>query len=119
VRAVYASWSDEPFRGLDRATRERLLERARAWWPRATLLCISHDVEATLPFDRVAVVESGRIVETGRPGALAALPGSRYGALLAQESAIRRRFRMETGWRRLRIEDGRLNHEEPPCSIPL
>ena len=34
---------DEPFRGLERERRRRLLERARAYWRGATLLCITHD----------------------------------------------------------------------------
>jgi ABC-type transport system involved in cytochrome bd biosynthesis fused ATPase/permease subunit len=32
---------DEPFRGLDRSTRRRLLARARAHWQDATLLCVT------------------------------------------------------------------------------
>src|SRR5581483_7356064 len=47
---------DEAFRGLERPRRRALLERARARWRGATLLCITHDVEDTLTFDRVLVV---------------------------------------------------------------
>ncbi len=35
---------DEPFRGLDREQRARLLAAARSWWSDATLLCVTHDV---------------------------------------------------------------------------
>lgn len=100
---------DEPFRGLDRCARRRLLARARGWWPGATLLCITHDLESTLDFDRVAVIESGRVAEQGRPAELAVRPGSRYRQLLDQETAIRERFRHEAGWRRLRLAGGRLH----------
>src|SRR5689334_13060379 len=44
---------DEPFRGLDRGQRGRLLAEARKWWRQATLLCVTHDVGETLAFDRV------------------------------------------------------------------
>ncbi|MFL6196292.1 MAG: ATP-binding cassette domain-containing protein [Thermoanaerobaculia bacterium] len=99
---------DEPFRGLDRTGRRLLLDRARSWWPHATLLCVTHDVEQTLSFDHVAVMEGGRLVEQGPPGSLAAVPGSRYRALLDHEASIRERFRGGAGWRRLRLQDGRL-----------
>ncbi len=103
---------DEPFRGLDRASRASLLARALTWWPGATLLCITHDAGQTLPFDQVAVVEAGRIVEHGRPEELAARAGSRYRDLLAREAALRERFRHGVGWRRLRLEGGRLAEGE-------
>lgn len=54
---------DEPFRGLDRATRARLMARLRARWRGCTLLCVTHDVDAAADFDRVLVVAEGRIVE--------------------------------------------------------
>jgi ABC-type bacteriocin/lantibiotic exporter with double-glycine peptidase domain len=102
---------DEPFRGLDRCARRRLLARARGWWPGATLLCITHDLEPTLDFDRVAVVASGRLAELGRPGELAARSDSRYRQLLDQETAIRERLHHEAGWRRLRLTGGRLRDD--------
>ncbi len=56
---------DEPFRGLDREQRQRLLGQAREYWRGATLLCITHDLSETLSFDRVLVIDGGRIVEDG------------------------------------------------------
>ena len=103
---------DEPFRGLDRCARRRLLARARGWWPGATLLCVTHDIEPTLDFDRVAVVEHGRVAEWGRPSELAVRSGSLYRRLLDQEAAIRERFDHEAGWRRLRLAGGRLREGE-------
>src|SRR5262249_23217057 len=54
---------DEPFRGLDREKRRELLQCARRAWRDATLLCVTHDVGETLDFERVLVIEGGRIVE--------------------------------------------------------
>lgn len=98
---------DEPFRGLDRSQRQSLLGRARAHWQGATLLFISHDVADTAAFDRVLVIEDGRIVEDGPPDHLRA-GETRYAALLAAEQAVRRRLWDNPLWRRLRLLDGRL-----------
>jgi ABC-type bacteriocin/lantibiotic exporter with double-glycine peptidase domain len=99
---------DEPFRGLDRMTRDQLLGRARSWWRGATFLCVTHDVAATRDFDHVVVIEGGRIAEQGRPADLEARGGSRYRALLAEEETVRERFRGEAGWRRMRLVAGAL-----------
>ena len=103
---------DEPFRGLDRAERRTLLDRARQVWRDATLLCITHDVGETLAFDRVLVLESGRIIEDGQPARLAEVSTSRYRALLEAEEAVRTGLWSDARWRRLRMVDGRL--EEGP-----
>jgi ABC-type bacteriocin/lantibiotic exporter with double-glycine peptidase domain len=58
---------DEPFRGLDRDERRILLGRARRWWPAATLLFVTHDLADTLAFDRVLVVDAGRVIRDGPP----------------------------------------------------
>jgi len=98
---------DEPFRGLGREQRAELLRTARRWWQDATLLCVTHDVGETLAFDRVLVVEGGRIVEDGVPAALAAA-GSRYAALLQAEDEVRRLMWQGPAWRQLRVEGGRV-----------
>jgi ATP-binding cassette subfamily B protein len=61
---------DEPARGLDRASRREMVRRARERWRDATLLCITHDVSDTRDFDRVLVIDGGRVVEDGPPSAL-------------------------------------------------
>jgi ABC-type bacteriocin/lantibiotic exporter with double-glycine peptidase domain len=99
---------DEPFRGLDREQRRELLVRARQHWPGTTLLFISHDISETCSFGRVIVVEAGRIVEDGTPEALVAQSDSRYRALLEAEEAVRKGMWSGVGWRRLWLEDGRL-----------
>jgi ABC-type multidrug transport system fused ATPase/permease subunit len=100
---------DEPFRGLERERRRRLLERARAYWRGATLLCITHDVGETLSFERVVVVDGGRVVEDGNPATLAAESGSRYAALLAAEEQVRTVMWSGGEWRRLRLQGQRLS----------
>ncbi|MGK3999896.1 ATP-binding cassette domain-containing protein [Sorangium sp. So ce1024] len=99
---------DEPFRGLDRERRRALLARARRRFRRATLLCVTHDVGETRAFERVLVVEGGRVVEDGAPAELEARPGSRYRALLDAEAAVQRGLWSSGGWRRLRVVRGRI-----------
>ncbi|HEX8116169.1 MAG TPA: ATP-binding cassette domain-containing protein, partial [Pyrinomonadaceae bacterium] len=100
---------DEPFRGLERDRRRRLLERSRAYWRGATLLCITHDVGETLSFERVVVVDNGRVVEDGRPSELASDTDSRYASLLAAEEEVRTGMWSGGEWRRLRLEGQRLS----------
>ena len=57
---------DEPFTALDREHRRKILARSRKIWRHATLLCITHDIAASRHFDRVLILEQGRIVETDR-----------------------------------------------------
>jgi ATP-binding cassette subfamily B protein len=104
---------DEPFRGLDRAARRALLERARQTWRDATVRCITHDVAETLDFDRVLVIEAGRLVEDGSPARLAAEAGSRYRALLEADEAVRVGIESGATWRRLCLAGGRLDGIPP------
>jgi ATP-binding cassette subfamily B protein len=99
---------DEPFRGLDFKQRGILLARARVLWENATLLSISHDISETLTFDRVLVIEEGRIVQDGRPRDLAEQPGSRFHSMLQSERAIREEVWAATNWRHLKLEQGEL-----------
>jgi ATP-binding cassette subfamily B protein len=100
---------DEPFRGLDRERRAELLRRARERWRSATLICVTHDVGETLGFDRVLVVESGRVVEDARPEQLASRAGSRYRQLLDAEAAVRVGLWSSSQWRQLDLGGGRLS----------
>ncbi len=102
---------DEPFCGLDAASRRALLAEARARWRGATLLCVTHDVAQALGFERVVVVEDGRVVEAGAPGALAARAGSRFRALLDAEQTARREVWEAPVWERWRVADGVLHVE--------
>ena len=96
---------DEPFRGLDAAQRHRLLERARAFWHDATLVCVTHDIGETRAFDRVLVVEDGRIIEHGDPSDLARNAVSAYARLLDAEQAVSNLW-SAAGWRRFRLSEG-------------
>jgi ATP-binding cassette subfamily B protein len=102
---------DEPFRGLDRNQRRDLLQRARQVWSTATVLCITHDVGATQAFDRVVVVEGGRIIEDGAPASLASCPETRYRALLDAETTVHEGLWSNGLWRRLRLVEGRVREE--------
>jgi ATP-binding cassette subfamily B protein len=99
---------DEPFRGLDRGKRRQLLARTRQYWPQATLLCITHDVGQTQDFERVLVIEAGRVAEDGSPAELMAQANSRYGALLKAEDAVREGLWASAEWRRLWLEGGQV-----------
>jgi ATP-binding cassette subfamily B protein len=105
---------DEAFRGLERERRERLLQACRRRWRNATLLCVTHDLGSTRDFDRVLVVEGGRIVEDAAPGELMLQSDSRYAALLAREAVLAQELWDAPWWRRLRLAEGRLAEEPRP-----
>ena len=104
---------DEAFRGLERAGRQRLLAVARRKWAHATLLNITHDIEDTLAFDRVLVMDGGRVVEDGPPQELCRCAGSRYRELLDAAKSVSERVWSDTEWRALRLDDGRLRDGAP------
>ena len=99
---------DEPFRGLDRERRRELLARARRLWRNSSLLCITHDIAETLEFERVLVIDRGRIVEDAPPSELAARTDSLYRSLLDAEEEVRARMWASGEWRRFVIDSGRL-----------
>ncbi|MEM9555816.1 MAG: ATP-binding cassette domain-containing protein [Acidobacteriota bacterium] len=96
---------DEPFRGLEAPRRRELLDGALAWWRGATILCATHDVALCDAFDRVAVLDGGRLVELDTPSALAATPTSRFAALRARDESRHRLWRSDR-WRRLDLRAG-------------
>jgi ATP-binding cassette subfamily B protein len=98
---------DEPFRGLDYGQRRQLLQRARLWWSKATLLCVTHDIEETLLFDRVLVIEEGRVIEDGSPLRLREKL-SHYSQMLRGEKKLQKDLWSKKTWRKLWMEDGRL-----------
>ncbi|TXT17977.1 MAG: hypothetical protein FD138_4500, partial [Planctomycetota bacterium] len=98
---------DEPFRGLDHAKRRELSRRVREHFRDATLLFVSHDVGDTLDFDRVLVIDGGRVVEDGTPAELAAT-NTLYRRLLDAEESVRRDVWQANGWRHVQLTDGQL-----------
>ncbi len=102
---------DEPFRGLDREKRSELLARARRLWRNSSLLCITHDIAETLEFERVLVIDKGRIVEDAPASELASRTDSLYRSLLDAEEEVRAGMWASSEWRRFVIDGGRLIEE--------
>ena len=99
---------DEPFRGLDRNQRKILLERVRIIWSQATLLCVTHDVEETLGFDEVIVIDKGLIIEQGSPVKLKENKDSSYCQLLSSENTVRKKSWKNNKWKKLHLDHGKL-----------
>lgn len=113
ARAMYRSGArlvilDEPFRGLDRMTREKLLNRARKFWKKTTLLFISHDISETISFTRVLVVEDGQIVEDDNPLNLINKQNSRYYQLYRYDQLNKNDLWKQSQWKKLTLDKGRL-----------
>jgi ATP-binding cassette subfamily B protein len=102
---------DEPFLGIERERRRILLAQARQRWTGRTLLYVTHDVSETRLFDRVIVLERGRIVEDGEPRHLSNASTSRYRRLLQAHEAVHARLTTGSEWRRIRLEEGRILQE--------
>lgn len=108
---------DEPFRGLDRDRRARLLAESRRLWAGITLLCVTHDVEHTQEFDRVLVIENGRILENGPPKELLANKESRYAVLLRADQENRTLLWGGGHWRHWWLSDGQLVERPAPKPV--
>ncbi len=102
---------DEPFRGLDRERRARLLQESRRLWADVTLLCVTHDVVQTQEFDRVLVVEDGRIVENAPPAELLANQSSRYAELVRADQDNHTTLWRGNSWRHWWLSDGQLREK--------
>jgi ATP-binding cassette subfamily B protein len=85
-----------------------LLGQARQRWDGCTLLYVTHDVSETRSFDRVFVVDGGRLVEDGEPLHLAQTPSSRYRRMLQTQEHVLRRIVTNNDWKRIRLESGRI-----------
>lgn len=102
---------DEPFRGLEREVRLSLARRAQEAWRGATMLFVSHDIEHALEFERVLVVENGRIVEDGDPRSLA-VTATRFADLLRAERRLLDDVWSPRAWDRLRVAGGTVRKVE-------
>jgi ATP-binding cassette subfamily B protein len=98
---------DEAFQGLGRGERCRLLEKIRQKYRPLTLLCVLHDLAASLQFDRVLVMERGQVVEDGSPQELALAADSRYRKMLKTEEQLQKILWSPPGWRQAQIREGR------------
>jgi ABC-type multidrug transport system fused ATPase/permease subunit len=94
---------DEPFRGQDRAARQLLLQRIRERFRGATLLCVTHDIAEARGFDRVVVLEGGRICADGTPVELERAEDGAFAALLRADEALSDRVWGAAHWRRLEV----------------
>ena len=74
----------------------------------STLLCVTHEPEAAMSFDRVLIMERGRIVEDGTPSELAAAAEGKFSAMLT--AARQRTLEGDEAhhWRFCTLEDGAL-----------
>ena len=102
---------DEPFRGLDRATRHQILLAIRRAAIRSTMLFVSHDISHAMSFDRVLVVDAGKIVEDGSPQELST-QDSAFARLLNAEKELLETAWSGRRWRRLRVEAGVIREVE-------
>jgi ATP-binding cassette subfamily B protein len=98
---------DEAFRGLERPRRRALMVRARRTWRDATLVCVTHDIAETAEFDRVLVIEDGKLIEDGRPGELLGRAASRYRQLREAEARVAALLEGRR-WRRWRVSEGKV-----------
>ena len=102
---------DEPFRGLDHEQRRNLAQRIRRHFAEATLLFVSHDVGDTRDFDRIIVIDGGRVVEDDSPANLSANESSLYRRLLDAEESVRKNVWQNVCWRRVRVESANVTEE--------
>jgi ATP-binding cassette subfamily B protein len=102
---------DEPFRGLDLATRRELLAMARQWWCDATFLWVTHDIAETKSFGRVLVIDGGRIMEDGDPAELGNYPLSRYAALVRGDRDMHTTEWSAAKWRRVWLAEGKIRQD--------
>jgi ABC-type bacteriocin/lantibiotic exporter with double-glycine peptidase domain len=102
---------DEAFRGLERSMRRRISTEIRKDVRKTTLIEVTHDVADTQDFDRILVIENGRVLEDGAPQALLQLPNSRYAELVAADQKIQTEIWDGPQWRHL-VVGGENGHIE-------
>ena len=76
---------DEPTASLDALTEQRVLANLAEWGKQKVILLITHRLSTIRNADQIALLDNGRIVETGTHDALVARPNSRYAAFVAAE----------------------------------
>jgi ATP-binding cassette subfamily B protein len=99
---------DEAFRGFAKDERQTLLAQLRQRWKGATLLYVTHDATEAAAFDRVLVLEAGRIIEDGVGSELAKRRDSRLRVYLDAEAMRQRAFGGTAGFRNWQLLGGKL-----------
>ncbi|KAJ5370421.1 uncharacterized protein N7496_006513 [Penicillium cataractarum] len=74
---------DEATSNIDAKTDDIMQRVIREKFCNHTIIAVAHKLDTILDFDRVVVLDAGRIVETGEPYALLADPKSHFGRLYA------------------------------------
>ncbi|CAO1396998.1 unnamed protein product [Diamesa serratosioi] len=69
---------DEATSNLDSATEKKLLKAATEAFKGRTVITIAHRLYSLLDYDRVVIMENGKIIEDGNPKELKANPNSTY-----------------------------------------
>jgi ATP-binding cassette subfamily C (CFTR/MRP) protein 1 len=73
---------DEATGSVDRATEAVMSGVMREGFAGRTVLAVAHRGESVMDFERVVVMEGGRVVEVGVPGELMRVEESRFRALV-------------------------------------
>ena len=76
---------DEATANVDSDTDTKIQRAISKAFEEQTLLCIAHRVDTILGYDRVAVLDAGRVVEIGPPAALAADAESAFARIIAKK----------------------------------
>ncbi len=76
---------DEPTASLDARTERQMLARLADWGRERVILLVTHRLSTIRNADNIALIESGRIVESGTHAELMANAGGRYRAFVAAE----------------------------------
>ena len=69
---------DEVSSSVDRETDEAMQRVVREEFVGYTVVMVSHRLGVVMGFDRVVVMEKGRVVEEGRPAELVEVEGGRF-----------------------------------------
>ena len=75
---------DEATSNIDGKTDEKIQAMLKKAFEECTVLTIAHRIDTITWYDRVLVLDQGRVLEYDAPGALASKEGSAFGALLAE-----------------------------------
>jgi ABC-type transport system involved in cytochrome bd biosynthesis fused ATPase/permease subunit len=70
-----------PIKSIDAKTEETMQRLIRRKFASHTIIAVAHRLETIMDFDKVAVLDAGRLVEFDSPYALLEVPGSAFARL--------------------------------------